>query len=130
MAYNLNAETFSGYGIGVFFLVLRFIARLKMGGVRGLRLDDAFAVLAVIFFTMQTVNIYRMDILGTNIGLNAETAMAVPREQNVRYDTRLEAGLHELDLAHMLYLVLERGSVLPLLETHVGVYLSAIFLQR
>ncbi|KAL4938769.1 hypothetical protein BDV06DRAFT_231539 [Aspergillus oleicola] len=81
MVYSLNAETFSEYGIGTFFLLLRLVARLKMGGVRGLRLDDAFATLAIIFFTMQTVNIYEMDILGTNIGLNEQTAMQVPESQ-------------------------------------------------
>ncbi|KAL3484717.1 hypothetical protein BJX62DRAFT_248176 [Aspergillus germanicus] len=81
MAYDLNVETFSEYGVGIFFLLLRLVARLSMGGVRGLRLDDAFAILAMIFFTMQTVNIYRMDILGTNIGLNEETAMLVPESQ-------------------------------------------------
>lgn len=48
MAENLNAETFSEYGIGMFFLILRLIARLSMGGFRGLRLDDAFAVLAMV----------------------------------------------------------------------------------
>ncbi|KAL3463504.1 hypothetical protein BJX64DRAFT_256842 [Aspergillus heterothallicus] len=81
MAYNLNAETFSEYGIGIFFLLLRLIARLSFAGFRGLRLDDAFGILAMIFFTIQTVNIYEMDIFGTNIGLNAETAMAVPDSQ-------------------------------------------------
>ncbi|KAL4966032.1 uncharacterized protein BDV14DRAFT_199481 [Aspergillus stella-maris] len=81
MVYNLNAETFSEYGIGTSFLLLRMVARLKMGGFRGLRLDDAFATLAIVFFTMQTVNIYEMDVLGTNIGLNEETAMQVPEAQ-------------------------------------------------
>ncbi|KAL4989897.1 hypothetical protein BDW68DRAFT_175453 [Aspergillus falconensis] len=81
MAYDLNAETWSEYGIGIFFLLLRLVARLKMGGIRGLRLDDAFAVLAMIFFTMQTVNIYRMGILGTNIGLNEKTATLVPENK-------------------------------------------------
>ncbi|KAL4880657.1 hypothetical protein BJY04DRAFT_219127 [Aspergillus karnatakaensis] len=81
MAYNLNVETFTEYGIGIFFLLLRLIARLRMGGFRDLKLDDAFGVLAMIFFTMQTVNIYRMDTLGTNIGLDAESAMLVPDSQ-------------------------------------------------
>ncbi|BCS23518.1 uncharacterized protein APUU_31743A [Aspergillus puulaauensis] len=81
MAYDQNAETWSEYGIGIFFLLLRLVARLNMGGIRGLRLDDAFAVLAIIFFTILTVNIHEMGILGTNIGLDAETAMAVPESQ-------------------------------------------------
>jgi hypothetical protein len=48
MAYDLNVETFSEYGIGIFFLLLRLVARLSMGGIRGLRLDDAFATLAMV----------------------------------------------------------------------------------
>lgn len=48
MAYDQNAETWSEYGIGIFFLLLRLVARLNMGGIRGLRLDDAFAVLAIV----------------------------------------------------------------------------------
>lgn len=48
MAENLNAETFSEYAIGICFLLLRLIARLSTGGIRGLRLDDAFAALAMV----------------------------------------------------------------------------------
>lgn len=48
MGENLNAETFAEYGIGIFFLSLRLVARLYLGGFRGLRLDDAFAVAAMV----------------------------------------------------------------------------------
>ncbi|KAK5800410.1 hypothetical protein VI817_002622 [Penicillium citrinum] len=48
MAENLNVETFTEYGIGTFFLLVRLVARLYMGGFRGLRLDDAFSVLAMV----------------------------------------------------------------------------------
>jgi hypothetical protein len=48
MAYDLNTETWCEYGIGIFFLLLRLVARLNMGGIRGLRLDDAFAMLAIV----------------------------------------------------------------------------------
>ncbi|OQE19994.1 hypothetical protein PENSTE_c014G00153 [Penicillium steckii] len=81
MAENLDVETFTEYGIGTFFLLIRLAARLYMGGFRGLRLDDAFSVLAIIFFTMQTVNIYEMELLGNNIGLNAKSAMLIPPNQ-------------------------------------------------
>lgn len=51
MPENLTAETFVEYGIGIAFLLLRLFARIYIGGFRGLRLDDAFAVAAMVFFT-------------------------------------------------------------------------------
>ncbi|KAL3480503.1 hypothetical protein BJX99DRAFT_254493 [Aspergillus californicus] len=113
MAYDLNAETFSEYGIGIFFLLLRLVARLKMGGIRGLRLDDAFAVLAMIFFTLQTVNIYEMDILGTNIGLSKDTAMLVP--ENKISDTILGSKLAFMNwIWYMCYIWCLKGVLLCL----------------
>lgn len=47
-ADNLIIETFTEYGIGMVFLFVRLFARLHLGGFRGLRLDDAFAVAAMV----------------------------------------------------------------------------------
>lgn len=44
----LNIETFTEYGIGMFFFLVRLGARLQVGGFDGLRLDDAFAVAAMV----------------------------------------------------------------------------------
>ncbi|KAJ5775877.1 uncharacterized protein N7511_000888 [Penicillium nucicola] len=74
----LTVETFTEYGIGMVFLAIRLYARLDMGGIRGLRLDDAFAVAGMIFWTMQTVIIYLLGVFGNNIGLNDKTALLVP----------------------------------------------------
>ncbi|KAJ5805553.1 uncharacterized protein N7503_003155 [Penicillium pulvis] len=78
MTSSLNVETFVEYAIGMSFLLLRMIARLSFGGLRGLQLDDAFAVAAISFWTMQTVIIYFLGLYGNNIGLNAVTALEVP----------------------------------------------------
>ncbi|KAK9850191.1 hypothetical protein MYU51_012565 [Penicillium brevicompactum] len=75
---SLTIETFTEYGIGMLFLAVRLYARLDMGGLRGLRLDDAFAAAGMVFWTMQTVNIYLLGVFGNNIGLNTQTAMLVP----------------------------------------------------
>ncbi|KAJ5322526.1 hypothetical protein N7452_010815 [Penicillium brevicompactum] len=97
---SLTIETFTEYGIGMLFLAVRLYARLHMGGLRGLRLDDAFAAAGMVcflyvFWTMQTVNIYLLGmslnvvvirfsltstpgVFGNNIGLNTQTAMLVP----------------------------------------------------
>ncbi|KAK4870076.1 hypothetical protein LT330_005130 [Penicillium expansum] len=77
-AAALTIETFTEYGIGMIFLLVRLYARLHIGGIRGLRLDDVFAVSAMIFWTMQTVIIHLLGVYGNNIGLNEKTAMLVP----------------------------------------------------
>ncbi|KGO75892.1 hypothetical protein PITC_033380 [Penicillium italicum] len=77
----LAIETFTEYGIGMVFLLVRLYARLHIGGLRGLRLDDVFAVSAMIFWTMQTVIIHLLEVYGNNIGLNEQTAMLVPDDK-------------------------------------------------
>lgn len=47
-AAALTIETFTEYGIGMIFLLVRLYARLHIGGIRGLRLDDVFAVSAMV----------------------------------------------------------------------------------
>lgn len=86
MAYNQIAECFAEYAIGTCFLLLRLFARIRMGGVCSLQLDDAFAVMAIIFFTLQTAIIYLLGVFGNNIGLNAVTAMQVPDSQVPRLE--------------------------------------------
>jgi hypothetical protein len=44
----LTIETFTEYGIGMLFLLVRLYARLYIGGLRGLGLDDAFAVAGMV----------------------------------------------------------------------------------
>ncbi|OQE39909.1 hypothetical protein PENCOP_c006G05064 [Penicillium coprophilum] len=74
----LTIETFTEYGIGMVFLLVRLYARLHIGGIRGLGLDDVFAVTGMIFWTMLTAIIYLLGIYGNNIGLDEQTAMLVP----------------------------------------------------
>ncbi|KAJ6117924.1 hypothetical protein N7523_005731 [Penicillium sp. IBT 18751x] len=78
---SLTAESFGEYGVGIFVLSFRLFVRLYLGGLRGLCLDDAFVVAAMVFWTMQTVIIYLLELYGTNIGLDAQTAMLVPESQ-------------------------------------------------
>ena len=48
MAYNQIAECFAEYAIGTCFLLLRLFSRVRMAGVCGLQLDDAFAIMAIV----------------------------------------------------------------------------------
>ncbi|CDM35709.1 unnamed protein product [Penicillium roqueforti FM164] len=74
----LTVETFTEYGIGMLFLLVRLFARLNIGGLRGLQLDDAFAVAGMLFWTTMTAIIYLLGVYGNNIGLDEQTAMLVP----------------------------------------------------
>ena len=47
---GLAAESFGEYGVGIFTLSFRLSVRLYLGGLRGLCLDDAFAVAAMVCF--------------------------------------------------------------------------------
>ncbi len=77
MAYDLNTETWSEYGIGIFFLLLRLVARLNMGGIRGLRLDDAFSILAIVMSPIRFCVSIADD--GTDI-LHATNRQYLPNE--------------------------------------------------
>ncbi|KAE8356256.1 hypothetical protein BDV28DRAFT_127282 [Aspergillus coremiiformis] len=71
-------ETFTEYSIGMCFLLVRLYARVKHLGIRGLQLEDAFATLAMVFWTMLTPIIHVLGTIGANVGLNDQTAMQVP----------------------------------------------------
>ncbi|KAH8433347.1 uncharacterized protein LDX57_010982 [Aspergillus melleus] len=80
-ADSLTIETFTEYALGMCFLLLRLYARIKYVGLRSLGMSDALAIMAMIFWTMQTVIIHLLSIFGNNIGLNEQTAMQVPESK-------------------------------------------------
>lgn len=47
-ANSLLVETFTEYAIGMSFLALKVFTRVYSFGIRGLQLDDLFAVLAMV----------------------------------------------------------------------------------
>ncbi|KAJ5577709.1 uncharacterized protein N7459_006673 [Penicillium hispanicum] len=80
---ELLTITFIEYGIGMTFLGIRLLVQIHLSGVRGLRLDDVFAVTAMVFYTLQTVFIAFLSIFprgrySSNIGLNEKTALLIP----------------------------------------------------
>lgn len=99
MANPLIVENFAEYGVGVTFLIVRMVARIWVVGWRHLAIDDLFCVLAIVrrtralssrctantaqcFYTLvSTIIYYLVEVYGSNIGLNAETALLVPVEQ-------------------------------------------------
>ncbi|EME47820.1 hypothetical protein DOTSEDRAFT_69676 [Dothistroma septosporum NZE10] len=77
----LFREVWTEYGISICLILLRFYARLKFFGIRNLDIGDAFAALALIFYTLETAGIYNLTQLSNNVGLNEVTAMLVPDSQ-------------------------------------------------
>ncbi|XHF99972.1 hypothetical protein AWENTII_003449 [Aspergillus wentii] len=75
--YSIHAELFSEYAVGLVIIAIRFYARWYTGA-RNFYWDDLCLGFAVIFWTFHTVFLYLMDVYGSNIGLNNETAMQIP----------------------------------------------------
>jgi hypothetical protein len=71
-ADSLTIETFVEYGIGMIFLAVRLYARLTMGGLRGLQIDDVFAVAAMVLDFSLRYSLILSDELGTDILDNAD----------------------------------------------------------
>ncbi|CAK4033715.1 hypothetical protein AC578_739 [Lecanosticta acicola] len=77
----LNIEVWTEYAISICFFFLRFFTRFKLLGFRNLDAGDAFALMAMIFYSLETSGIYLLSGFGYNVGLNAQTALAVPDDQ-------------------------------------------------
>ncbi|KAJ5092849.1 hypothetical protein N7456_008710 [Penicillium angulare] len=87
MAYNLAAEMFSEWAIGTVVIAVRLYARWNVGKGR-FQWDDFFLYLALICWTLLTVFLYLCtSVHMSNIGLNKETAMAIPESMVADYRT-------------------------------------------
>jgi hypothetical protein len=71
-ANALTIETFTEYGIGMLFLLVRLYARLYVGGIRGLRLDDVFAVSGMVCTVSPSVAGFAFDNAMTDILVHAD----------------------------------------------------------
>ncbi|KAL2860814.1 uncharacterized protein BJX67DRAFT_386262 [Aspergillus lucknowensis] len=78
MGYNLNAELWAEYAIGMIVFAIRFFARWKTIGIRNFSWDDGFAAASIIFWTLETTLLYTCALFGNNIGLDYKTAELVP----------------------------------------------------
>lgn len=68
----LTIETFAEYGIGMLFLLVRLYARLYVGGLRGLRLDDVFAVSGMVCAVYPGIAGFAFDNAMTDILVHAD----------------------------------------------------------
>lgn len=65
-------EVWGLYSLGSFWLILRFAVRLRTDGIRGLRLDDALAFVALIAWTYTAAIIEITYHTGTNTDYRPE----------------------------------------------------------
>ncbi|KAJ5689627.1 hypothetical protein N7462_004019 [Penicillium macrosclerotiorum] len=102
MAYNLTAEMFSEWAIGMVIIAVRLYARWSVGKGR-FHWDDLFLGLVVIFWTFLTVFLYLCTAVHkSNIGLNNKTAMEIPDDEIADY----RAGSIDAFIAWISYIAL------------------------
>ncbi|BCR83327.1 uncharacterized protein ACHE_10729A [Aspergillus chevalieri] len=81
MAYNVAAELFAEWAIGLGIIAVRLYARWKVGGEK-FYWDDLCLGSVTIFWTFHTVFLYLCtDVYGSNIGLTEKTALEVPDDK-------------------------------------------------
>ncbi|OJJ55947.1 hypothetical protein ASPSYDRAFT_60095 [Aspergillus sydowii CBS 593.65] len=78
MTYNLTAELFAEWALGILVAGVRIYTRCFIDN-RNLYWDDMVLILGLIFWTVMTVTLYLCTaVYSSNIGLNAETALQIP----------------------------------------------------
>ncbi|KAK2771063.1 hypothetical protein FQN53_005220 [Emmonsiellopsis sp. PD_33] len=75
--YDLTTELFAEWAIGLVIIAIRLYTRCSTG-IQNLYWDDLFLAFVVVIWTMHTIFLYLVEVFGSNIGFNEETAMLVP----------------------------------------------------
>ncbi|RDW79803.1 hypothetical protein BP6252_04441 [Coleophoma cylindrospora] len=75
--YSLQQELWIEYGIGTLVFLLRFFARIKVVGFRGLQWDDFFALVALTIWTIDAVIVELIGQNGSFVGLDDASAAAL-----------------------------------------------------
>ncbi|KAJ4172542.1 hypothetical protein NW754_002743 [Fusarium falciforme] len=89
-AFRASAiESWTLYAIGVLSTFLRFYARMRVAGFRGLQTEDYLMVLAICFYTVQTSLAYSIGSLAHGLANNgmtdAERAALSPNDPEYRF---------------------------------------------
>ncbi len=64
-------EIWALYSVGVLWVALRFTVRVRTVGMRGLQVDDGFALFAVVCWTVIVMGIHITYYTGTNVDYSA-----------------------------------------------------------
>ncbi|BCS17649.1 uncharacterized protein APUU_10477S [Aspergillus puulaauensis] len=85
MVYNLTAELFAEWALGILVAGVRIYTRCFIDN-RNLYWDDMFLILGLVFWTVMTVTLYLCTaVYSSNIGLDTETALQVPDSEVALY---------------------------------------------
>jgi hypothetical protein len=87
-------EVWSLYGVGTLWLLLRFGVGVRTAGIRGLRLDDGFALIALAAWTYTLVTIQITYHTGTTVDFSAEEVARFDAQKyaEVVYGSKLFLG--------------------------------------
>lgn len=87
-------ELWTLYSISTFWIILRFAVRLRTGGIRGLRVDDGFAIIALAAWTYTCAIIQITYYTGTNTDFTAAEVAMLDRKKfdDVVYSSKLFLG--------------------------------------
>ncbi|KAL4771973.1 hypothetical protein BDW60DRAFT_207705 [Aspergillus nidulans var. acristatus] len=81
MGYSSSTELFVEWAVGLVIIAVRIYARWTLGK-QSFYWDDLCLGFVTIFWTFHTVFLYLCtDVYGSNIGLNAQTALEVPDDK-------------------------------------------------
>lgn len=97
-----GTEQWTEYSIGMVVFLLRFFARWKVVGMRGLSWDDSFIFIAMILWTVDSVTVQIINDNGSIVGLNEETAALLSDEEAAR----IKLGSQALFVAWISYVTL------------------------
>ncbi|KND90932.1 hypothetical protein TOPH_04311 [Tolypocladium ophioglossoides CBS 100239] len=85
MATPFQSEAWAEYGLGVFILFLRFFARWKAVGFKKWEGDDFFAILVLIFWTLE---LCMLELIGTSSNISASTScLPIRRHSHITLQT-------------------------------------------
>ncbi|OJJ79512.1 uncharacterized protein ASPGLDRAFT_39830 [Aspergillus glaucus CBS 516.65] len=87
MGYNLTAELFVEWAIGIVVAGIRIYTRCFFDN-EGMYWDDLLLILGLALWTLMTVMLYlctETDVYDSNIGLTTETALQIPDSEPQSY---------------------------------------------
>ncbi|PSN73314.1 hypothetical protein BS50DRAFT_444562, partial [Corynespora cassiicola Philippines] len=88
-------EIWALFSVGVLWVVLRFAVRIRTVGIHGLQIDDGFAFLSVLCWTIIIVGIHITYFIGTNIDYSAKEVWGLTEHQveGISFGSKLVPGL-------------------------------------
>ncbi|WQF85480.1 hypothetical protein CDEST_10494 [Colletotrichum destructivum] len=85
MATPFQTEAWTEYGLGVLVILLRIFSRWKIVGFNW-QGDDYFAILCLIFWTLELCMLELIGQNGTNIGITNEIGATLTSEEIAKFE--------------------------------------------